>query len=85
MDVDERKMLERTLKLAEENNRILKGIQRQARIASILRFLYVLVVIAFAVLMYYFLQPYLTQLMEIYTGYEEKATQIQNVVDNLRP
>lgn len=66
MTPEERELLNRSVALAEENNKILHAMQRSQRIASIMRGVYWLFIIGSALSAYYFLQPYLTQLTDIY-------------------
>ena len=58
MDEEERKMLARTLKLEEENNKLLKKINRSIQWGRFVRILYWLVILGSAVGAYYFLQPF---------------------------
>ena len=61
MNPEERKLLERTYKLAEENNEILRKVNARARRAALYGFIKLLIVIAPLVLGYYFLEPYINQ------------------------
>ncbi len=66
MTPEEKSLLERTYKLAEENNSMLRSIRRSTRLSLIFRAIYWLVIIGFSVGAYYFVQPYLTQLLGLY-------------------
>ncbi len=68
MDPESKKLLENTLNLAEDNNKILHSMKRSMHIASIMRFIYWAFIIGSAIGAYYFIQPYLDQLMSIYGG-----------------
>ncbi len=68
MDPETKKLLEETLAVAQENNAMLRSMRRSQRIASIFRAVYWIFIIGSAVGAYYLLQPYLTQLMSIYSG-----------------
>ena len=61
MDSESNKLLEETLELARENNKILRGIRRSQRIASFMSLLYWVVVIGVAIGAFYYLQPYVDQ------------------------
>lgn len=63
MTPDERSLLERTAALAEENNKILRGIRRSNRMGMIMHALYWVLIIAFSFGAYYLVQPYFTMLM----------------------
>ena len=61
-------MLERTLELAEENNRMLRKMERAARWSLVIRIVYWTVVIGAAIGLFYYIQPYIEGLMAVYTG-----------------
>ena len=71
MSPEEKVILERTMKLSEENNRILHSIQRSMRIARIMRVVYWLFIIGSAVGAYYLIQPYVDSLVGIYSSISE--------------
>jgi len=62
MTPEEKSLLERTYKLAEENNKILRGLRRSNRTAIALRALYWVVIIALSYGAIYFIQPYFNTL-----------------------
>jgi hypothetical protein len=66
MTPEEKSLLERTYKLAEDNNAMLRSIRRTGRLALIMRALYWIVIIGFSVGAYYFIQPYLNQILDLY-------------------
>jgi len=68
MSPEERELLEKSVSLAEENNSMLHSMRRSMRIASIMRLIYWALIIGSAVGAYYFIQPYLEQLISIYGG-----------------
>ncbi len=68
MDPEERELLQRSVALAEENNKMLHSMVRSQRIASIFRAIYWVFIIGSAIGAYYVLQPYLSQLMGVYSG-----------------
>ena len=68
MDPESKKLLQDTFALAKENNEILHGMRRSMRIARIMTFLYWAFIILTAFGAYYFIQPYLGQLMNVYSG-----------------
>ncbi len=63
MTPEEKSLLERTCKLAEENNRLLKGIRRSARWSSVMRYVYWIIIIVLSFGAYYFIQPYVNFIM----------------------
>jgi hypothetical protein len=60
MTPEEKSLLERTYKLAEENNGILRGIRRTNRISALMRGVYWIVIIGLSVGAYYAIQPYVS-------------------------
>ncbi|MDB5238996.1 MAG: hypothetical protein JWO00_331 [Candidatus Parcubacteria bacterium] len=66
MTPEEKSLLERTYAIAEENNGMLKSIRRTGRLALLARILYWVVILGVSVGAYYFIQPYINQLVGIY-------------------
>lgn len=68
MSPEERKLLEEALEVSKENNEILRGMRRTMRVTRIMSMLYWIFIIGSAFGAYYFLQPYVDQVREVYTG-----------------
>ncbi len=68
MSPEERELLNRSVSLAEDNNRILHSMRRSQRYASIMRAVYWILIIGSAIGAYYYIQPYIDQLMGVYSG-----------------
>ena len=68
MSPEEKELFKRSIALSEENNQILRSIQRSMRLARIMSILYWVFIIGSAVGAYYLIQPYLNQLMGVYSG-----------------
>jgi len=66
MSPEERELFKRSIALAEENNDILRSIQRSMRLARFMSILYWVFIIGSAVGAYYLIQPYIEQIMGIY-------------------
>lgn len=62
MTPEEKSLLERTSKLVEENNDILRSIRRTNRLGTIMHILYWAVILIVSFGAYYFIQPYITLL-----------------------
>ncbi len=60
MTPEEKSLLERTYKLAEENNTLLHSMRRSARIANVMRVLYWVVIILLSYGAYFAIQPYMS-------------------------
>ena len=68
MSPEERELLNKSVALAEENNKILHSMKRSQRWTSIARAIYWILIIGSALGAYYFIQPYIDQLIGIYSG-----------------
>jgi hypothetical protein len=66
MTPEEKELLQKSVALAQENNEILHAMRRSMRLQRIMSILYWVFIIGSAVGAYYILQPYLTQLMDVY-------------------
>lgn len=66
MSPEERELLNRSVALAEENNKILHSIMRGIRIQRIMSALYWVFIIGSAIGAYYIVQPYLADMINIY-------------------
>lgn len=67
-DQELRKMVEETMELSKDNNRILHSIQRREKITQVMRIIYWLFILGIAAGAYYYIQPYIDQLVKAYTG-----------------
>lgn len=63
----EEKELREMLELTRENNKILQGIQRSNRVGRLFRIVYWMFIIGSFVGTYYYLQPYIDQMLQLYT------------------
>lgn len=66
MDPETKKMLEKTLALEEENNRMLHSMVRAQRIGRIMTYVYWIFIIGSAVGAYYLIQPYVDTFIGAY-------------------
>lgn len=71
MNPEERQLLERSLKLAEENNAILKKVQSQAKRAAVYGFIKMGLYVLPLVIGYFFLQPYINDAFKNYDNIRE--------------
>lgn len=91
MTPEERSLLERTYKLAEENNEILRSIRRSTRVSMVFRVLYWVVIIIVSFGAYYFIQPYIDMMLGAYKqvqgsllGIQGNLEAAQGAADSLR-
>lgn len=66
MDEKEKELLRSIQIMTEENNKILKKMNRRAVLSSVSRLLYWGVIIAIAFGAYYFIEPYVTKITDLY-------------------
>jgi hypothetical protein len=68
MSPEERELLNKTVTLTEENNKMLHGILRAMRIQRIMSIIYWVFILGSAIGAYYIIQPYLSDLVNIYSS-----------------
>lgn len=78
MNSEERELLERTLRISEENNKILKGMRRAGRLGTAFRIFYWLVIIGLGFGAYYFIEPYVKHFNSVYTQFNDTVKNIGN-------
>lgn len=76
MSPEERELLNKSVVLAEENNKILLSMRRSQRWASVSRAIYWTFIIGSAVGAYYLIQPYVDQVKGLY---ESASDVLKNV------
>ena len=84
MDPESKKLLEETFSLAQENNKMLHSIRRSMVLARIMSFMYWVLIIGSAVGAYYFIQPYIDQLLGIYGGVKSNLDEVGSLLNNLK-
>ncbi len=68
MTPEEKNLLQRTLELTEENNRMLKSMSRSMKLARVMSIIYWVFIIGSAVGAYYLIQPYIDAITGAYGG-----------------
>jgi Trk-type K+ transport system membrane component len=68
MTPEEKELLENVLEISEENNKILKSINRSMKIARMMSVVYWVFIIGSAVGAFYLIQPQIEALMRAYEG-----------------
>lgn len=71
MNPEEKVLLERTLKLSEENNKILRKIERRARWAILWGFIKIAIIAVPLILGYFYLEPYIGQALDNFNSVKE--------------
>ena len=68
MSPEDRKLLEENLKLSKENNVLLVKLHNIQRWANITRVFYWLIIIGISIGAFYFVKPFLGNIVNLYTG-----------------
>jgi predicted MFS family arabinose efflux permease len=66
MDPESKKLLQDTLEIARENNQMLQSMRRSLRIQRLMSLVYWIFIIGSAFGAYYFIQPYLDDVIGVY-------------------
>lgn len=78
MTPEERELLTQSIKISEENNKMLRAMRRSAHFSSFLRLVYWAIIIGVSLWTYYFIQPYLEAVVK---GYNEMQKGVQSVTE----
>ena len=84
MTPEEKSLLERTYKLSEENNKILRKMRRSSRISGVIRALYWIVIIGITIGAYYYVQPYLENVLQMYDQARSSLNQLQGEMNTVQ-
>ncbi|HED05404.1 MAG TPA: hypothetical protein ENI61_01815 [Ignavibacteria bacterium] len=83
MEPDEKKLLEETLELVKENNKIIKKLYTSMRVSRFFRVIYWTVIIGSMLGAYYYFQPLIDSLKESFGGIMSLFGKSQSVVDSI--
>ena len=79
MDQSLEKLLKENLELSQENNKILRSMRSSARWSRFFKIIFWLVIIGTTAGTYYYLQPFLTEMMKAYQGIVSGANKIGEI------
>ncbi len=68
MDPESKQLLEKTLELEQDNNRMLRSMRRSMIWGRVMNILYWLIIIGISVGAFYFIQPYFDKIMNLYNS-----------------
>ena len=83
MTPEEKALLEKTYKVALENNSLLKSLRRSQRIRQAISAAYWIAIIVISFGSYFVIQPYLGQLISTYTGLEDSVNTLKSASDSV--
>jgi hypothetical protein len=69
MPPEEKELLEKSVSLAEDNNKILRSMRNSMRWGRIMTVVYWILIIGISVGAFYFLQPYIDQVVKTYGSF----------------
>ena len=75
--------LQNILKMTEENNKMLKRMERRHIWSVVTRFIYIGLVVALAYQGYVYLQPYLDKATQMYNTASSELQKVQNVTNTV--
>ena len=84
MDDKEKQLLREMYEMTEENNRILRKMNRRSLWSGFFRLLYWIIVLAIAFGAYYYVQPYLKVLLNTYDSVSTQLGQVKTVTNSVQ-
>lgn len=83
MDSEIKNLIEKNLALTEENNKLLRKMQRRARWGTITHIIYWIIILGITFGSYYYIQPYLNQALSAYSSLQKNVNGLNNGINNL--
>ncbi len=83
MDPESKKLLEETLALAQENNKMLHKVRRVQKWAAFWSGLKVFIIIGIALGSFYFLEPYINKVVDLYNSVSSATQKVKKAADNV--
>ena len=85
MSPEEKELLKRSIALAEENNDILRKLQRSMRFQRIASIVYWLFILGSLAGVYYFIQPYIQSITDTYGGAKSSfSNNVNGLLENFK-
>lgn len=78
MDPESKKLLEDTLALAQENNKMLRKIRSVQKWSIFWSWLKIILIIGITLGSFYFLQPYINKITDLYSSISGTAQELNN-------
>jgi hypothetical protein len=83
MDPETKELLRQNVELSKQNNQMLQKLVRAQKLAVIYRFVYWGIILFSTFGLYYFIQPFLGNLLNMYTGGVSGSANITDTLKNL--
>ena len=84
MDPEVKKLLEENLRISKENNQLLLKVRSVQKWAQITRIIYWFVIIGVSLGAFYFIQPYLGNILNLYSGGVSGINNVSDISKNLK-
>lgn len=84
LEPNEKRMLERAVKLSEENNKMLHKMRRAQTWSTIVRLVYWGVIFGGAALAWYYLKPVYEEVWQAYQGVSESVSGLQETTGGIK-
>lgn len=82
MTPEERNLLQNIAQTVQENNEMLRAIRRSQRWATLWRAVYWTVIIGSAIGAYWIIQPYIDQLLGVYSGAQSNLDTVKGLLNS---
>jgi|CXWK01.1.fsa_nt_gi hypothetical protein len=83
MDFHDKEAFDRLVALTEDNNRLLHKLVRGARLARIARITYWLIIFGISIGAYYYFEPYINQMTDVFGGLLESINSFKELVGSV--
>lgn len=83
MEPEMKQKIDELFELTKENNKILRKMRSSQKWASITRLFYWLVIIGISIGAYYYVEPYLKQVLSLYSQSKATLDKVQNLGNSL--
>ncbi len=80
MNPEEKMLLKRAVDLSEDNNQMLNKLVRAMRWGRLVKSIYWIILIGISVGAFYYVQPYINQLLGVYTSAQDTFNSIGGIV-----
>jgi hypothetical protein len=84
MSPEEREMLEKSLTLVEENHKMLRSLTRSMKWGRVMHMIYWALIIGSTVGAYYFVQPYIDQVIGAYGGAKNSLENVNSIFEKFK-
>ena len=84
MDSEEKELLKKSVALGQENQHILRSLQRSLRLSRLMSLVYWVFIIGSAVGAYYLVQPYIDSITGAYGGAKSSFGDFKGMIDSFR-